>query len=247
MAQTERPIFYNNTIKNVFVIFASLFDNIRILNDYDREIKVPLHFSPQEKFQNYYRERGDFETATNIEMTLPRMGYELTGLSLDSSRMLNPMHRIQSDDRKKFIYTRLPYNFQFSLYIATKKYEESLKIVEQILPFFQPELNVTVNDKVDFDFKTDIPVVLTGISSEIDYEGDFNTRRSTIVWTLDFTVKAYLYGDEKISNIIKRSIIELNQLDFDRKFETIMSEVVPFEANKDEPHVIVDTIINNTV
>lgn len=244
----SRAIFYHNTIKNLIVAFGSIFDDIAYVNDYGNTIKIPLHYSPKEKFVAYYRERGNFETDTNIETVLPRMGFEMgRDITFSTARMLNPSHRIQSEDKTIFMYNRIPYDFPFTLRIATKKFEDSLKIVEQIIPFFTPELNITVNDKERFDFKTDIPVVLTSSSYEIDYEGDFATTRSNVVWTLEFIVKAWLYGDEKHTNTIKKTIVELTQEDMNRKYESLISEVVPFEANRTDPYDIIDSVLEGNI
>jgi len=244
----SRPVFYHSTIKNLIVSFASIFDDVHYINDYNQDIKIPLHYSPKEKFAQYYKERGDFQTDTNLEMVLPRMGFEMgSNIKFAAERLMNPMHRVQSDDKTGYMYNRLPYDFPFTLRIATKKFEDSLKIVEQIIPFFTPELNITVNDKERYDFKTDIPVVLNSSSYEVDYEGDFNTTRSKIIWTLEFTIKAWLYGDEKITNTIKKTIIDLTQEDMNKKFETLISEIVPFEANKEDSHTIIDSIIEGNI
>lgn len=239
-----KAIFYNKTIKNLIVSFGTVFNNIRIVNDYGVEVKVPLHYSNKEKFIVVQPERGDFTTGTNYETTVPRLGFELMSMEYDTARMVSPLNRISRTDGTSYVYSRIPYNFNFNLYVLTKKYEESLQIVEQVFPFFIPELNITVDDFPGYDFKTDIPIVLTSSETEIDYEGDFSHRRSNIVWTLGFTMKAWLYGDEKKRNVIKKTIVDLKQMDFDKIFETLMSEVVPFEAGINDDHTILDTIIN---
>ena len=244
----SRPIFYHSTIKNLIVAFSSIFNEVSYTDDYGNTIKVPLHYSPREKWNSYYLERGNFETDSNYKIALPRMGFEMgNNISISTSRMLNPMHRLPSDDTKKYMYNRIPYDFPFSLRIATKKFEDGLKIIEQIVPFFTPELNITLNDKLDFyNLKTDVPVVLNSVEYSLEYQGamEYSTRTAT-EWTLQFTVKAYLYSDEKATSTIKRSIIDLTQEDMNKKYETLMSEVVPFEANKEDAHIIVDTIIQN--
>jgi hypothetical protein len=63
------------------------------------------------------------------------------------------------------------------------------------------------------------------------------------MWTLGFTAKGWLYGDVKQQNVIKKTITDLSQPDFDRKFATLISEVVPNTAGRNDPHTIVDTII----
>ena len=238
-------IFYYNTIKNLIVAFASIFDNVRYFDDFETEIKVPLHYAPREKFISYYTEDSDFRSA-GIEYMLPRMAFEITSLNFAAERFVNPLNKIHDyrNDETKYMFSRLPYNLDFSLYIATKKFEDSLKIVEQILPFFTPELNVTINDKDDFDLKTDVPIVLNSAGFEIDYEGSYSDKRS-IMWTLTFTVKAWLYGDTKQSAVIKETISNLTQKEFDLKFEILTSEIIPRTAKKYEAHIIKDSISIN--
>jgi hypothetical protein len=234
----SRAPFYNNTIKNLIVAFGSIFDNIRIINDHEEELTVPLHYAPKEKFIAYFTEKPSF-TPLGVEMVFPRMAFEMMSIQFAPERFSNPLNIIRRGGN--YLYNRIPYDFGFSLYIATKQYEESLKIVESIIPFFTPELNISVRDIEDFELITDIPVILDTISSEIDYEGSFETRR-TILWTLSFTLKAYLYGDSKTQGQIKETIVHLTQQDMDKRFETLISEVVPREADEDDPHEIIDRI-----
>lgn len=235
-----KQIFYHSTIKNLIVAFGSIFDDISYINDNNDVIKVPIHYAPKEKFVAYILEKYDFDQFV-IERTLPRMAFELTSLSFAPERFLNPLNRIKDSrsDESKFMFNRVPYDFQFSLYIATKNFEDSLKIVEQIVPFFCPELNITIKDKEDFNLRTDVPVILNSIGFDIDYEGSFETKRA-IIWTLGFTMKGWLYSDVKSQAVIKETISHLSQKDFDRKFETLISEVVPRDAKKNEPHEIID-------
>ncbi len=237
-------IFYYNTIKNLIVAFASVFDNVKYYDDFDAVIKVPLHYAPKEKFISYFLEDTDFRQS-EIEFVLPRMAFEISSLNFASERFVNPLNKIHDhrNDETKYIFSRLPYNVDFTLYIATKKFEDSLKIVEQILPFFTPELNITINDKDDFDLKTDVPIVLNSAGFDIDYEGDYANKR-TIMWTLTFTAKAWIYGDTKQSAVIKETINNLTQKDFDKKFEILTSEISPRTARKYDEHIIIDSIEN---
>lgn len=238
-------IFYYNTIKNLIVAFASIFNDVKYYDDFDTIIKVPLHYAPKEKFISYFLEDTDFRQS-EIEYILPRMAFEISSLNFASERFVNPLNKIHEhrNDETKYVFSRLPYNIDFTLYIATKKFEDSLKIVEQILPFFTPELNVTINDKDDFDLKTDIPIILNSAGFDIDYEGSYADKR-IIMWTLTFTAKAWLYGDTKQSAVIKETISHLTQKDFDIRFETLTSEIIPREARKYDPHIIKDSISIN--
>ena len=156
-------------------------------------------------------------------------------------RFHNPLSRMTQRQGSDFMYARIPYDFSFNLYVATKKFEESLKIVEQIIPYFTPELTVTIKDQPEFDLATDIPVVLNSVAYEIIYEGSFEEKR-TIEWTLQFTVKGYMYSDHKTSERIKETITNLRDLDFDTKFSQYLEEVNPRAAQKHEPHSIVSKV-----
>lgn len=241
-----RPIFYNGTIKQLIVGFGSIFDNVRYISDHDDEITVGIHYAPKEKFIAYLLEQYDIDTQ-NTYSTFPRFAFEITGLNFAPERFNNPLSKMQNKNinSEKFMFSRVPYDFSFSLYLATKKFEDGTKIMEQILPYFVPELNISIKDKIDFDIITDIPVILNSVSFDIEYEGDFADRR-VITWTLNFTVKAWLYGDVKDVATIRKTIVDLTEKQIDQKFETLISEVIPNSAKYDDPHIIVDTI-NRTV
>ena len=55
----------------------------------------------------------------------------------------------------------IPYNLNFELAIMAKNQDDGLQILEQILPFFQPSFNITLNLVPTMDEKRDYPVTLT--------------------------------------------------------------------------------------
>lgn len=231
-----RPIFYHQVVKNIIVAFGTIFDDVRYINDYGNIIRVPISYSPKEKFIEYYNAVPSMD-APAVEMTLPRFGFEITGLNYAPERFHNPLSRMERSSINQFMYARIPYDFQFNLYLATKKFEDSLKIVEQVVPYFTPELTLTVKDNLQFDLKTDIPVTLNSVGFNIEYEGSFETKR-VIEWTLGFTVKGFMYSDVKDTTRIKDTITNLQQKDFDVKFSQLMMEVKPRDADRDDPHNI---------
>lgn len=133
----------------------------------------------------------------------------MTGMSYDPARKLATTSRgfIVVDEFKntKYTYNPVPYNIDFSLYIMVKNAEDGTRILEQILPFFTPEWTTTVNLIPSVDAKLDIPVIIGGLTSEDTYEGGVDDRR-TIIWTVNFTLKGYIFGPvRKASNEIKFS------------------------------------------
>ena len=203
--------FYHESIRKIFVAFGSLFNNIDIQRSDGTNteiIKVPLSYAPRARFRQ--RLAADQKEGTEVEVSLPRMSIEWTDISYDSARKLNTMQRmvsVNSLDVTKLDYRwqRVPYELTFNVGIYTTNTEDGLKIIEQILPFFTPELTVTINDVV----ATDVPIVLTGVSQEDTWEGGFPEERRYVVCTLDFSVKTYLYGPSKTSKVITEVITQL--------------------------------------
>lgn len=243
-----RPsFFYYQTIKNIIAAFGSVFSDVVYINDFGQEITVPLHYAPREKFIEYIEVKSDYDGALDTDTTFPRFGFELVSVDFDASRMLNPMSRIthKNDNEAKFMFNRIPYNFAFNLYLATRKFEDSLKIVEQVIPFFTPDLNLTIKDKEDFDLSTDLPIVLNNSSFSIDYQGSFETRR-TVQWDFSFTAKGYLYSNVREQSRIKETVIKMTNQDFDKVYESLTSEIEPRQANKSDNHIIKNLIIDGS-
>lgn len=237
----KRPIFYHGTIKRLIVIFGALFNEVYYKNNNNELIKVPLFFAQREKFL-VKRTEGQDINRLNEDMTYPRMAFELDGMNYAPERQTNVMNKMRPLKNSKYQYNRVAYDFTFNLKITTKYMEQSLKIVEQILPLFSPSFNVLVNEIDGFDTETDIPIILNSVVPSVEYEGNFDGQRN-IIWTLNFTVKAFLYNDTKTSEVIKKAIATLSPNNFDTMFEQYTATVVPRNAEQDDPHVIEEEII----
>jgi hypothetical protein len=168
-------------------------------------MKVPLAYGPREKF--LVRLNEDADLTKQVAITLPRIGFEIQNLEYDAGRKLNRVQRfkkVKGANAKQLDaqYMPVPYNLSIELYVMAKQSDDALQIVEQILPYFQPDYTLTINDNVSMDSKRDVPIVLNSISYEDDYQGDFTTRRA-LIYTLSFTAKFYLYGPVTSSKVIK--------------------------------------------
>ena len=196
--------FYNESFRKTIIAFGSLFNDIAITrkNSAGTEVqtlKVPLAYGPKQKFiTRLEQDPGDNQA---IAMTLPRIGFEIAGFAYDPVRKLNRIikKKIVSTEADKKLqqmsvqYTPVPYDVGFELFIMTKNSDDGIQIVEQILPYFQPEYTVSIKEVPEMDTIRDVPVVLNNISYEDTYAGDFTERRA-IIYTLNFTAKAYVYG-----------------------------------------------------
>ena len=202
--------FYHETIRNIVVAFGTLFNDIQLVRKDNsgtitQTMKVPLAYGPREKF--LVRLREDADLTKQVAITLPRIGFEIQALSYDATRKMSRVQRfkkVKGANTKQLDtqYMPVPYNLSIQLYVMAKQSDDALQIVEQILPFFQPDYTLTINDMADMGIKRDVPIVLNDISYEDNYQGDFETRRA-LIYTLDFTAKFYLYGPVTSAGVIK--------------------------------------------
>ena len=203
--------FYNQSTRNVVVAFGTLFNNIQLTKkdgsgNVIQTMKVPLAYGPKQKWLARLTE--DPNLSKKVAVTLPRIGFEISGISYDSSRKQNKVIKVKKvadgtdKEQVKSGFMPVPYNVEFELFIMSKSSDDALQIVEQILPYFQPEYTVTLRESPDLDIIRDVPIVLNSISYEDDYEGDFTSRRS-VIYTLSFTAKYYLYGPVSSQNVIR--------------------------------------------
>ena len=187
--------FYNEILRRTIIAFGTLFNGITIKQE-GSEVRVPLAYGPTQKFLARLTQTPDLNKATAI--TLPRMSFEFTGLTYDPSRKVTTTQQFTVKDptdgtESKKAYMPVPYNMQFELALMCKLNDDALQITEQILPYFQPSYNVSVNLVGSINEKRDIPIILENITMQDDYEGDFETRR-VLLYTLRFTAKTYMFG-----------------------------------------------------
>jgi hypothetical protein len=191
--------YYHEIIRRTIVAFGTLFNNIHIQHkDNDGnvvdDIKVPLAYAPMQKFLAKIQQQADLSKP--VAITLPRMSFEMTSLSYDPTRKTTATKTFKavtgSGDVRQ-VYHPVPYNIGFQLALYCKLNEDALQVTEQILPYFQPSFNLTVDLVSSIGEKKDIPVVLNSVNMQDDYEGDFSSRRS-LIYTFDFTAKTYLFG-----------------------------------------------------
>jgi hypothetical protein len=206
--------FYHQTIRKYVALFGTLFNDINIEkkdsggNVLSRQ-KVPIAYGPKQKFLT--RINQDASLDRQVAIQLPRMGFEMTGIAYDPVRKLNTVgsltHKetINGNRNVKKMFNPSPYIFDFSLYAFVENAEDGTQILEQILPFFTPEFNVTVNIITDMGISIDIPIVIQSATSEDSYEGEFSARR-TIIWTISFMMKGFIYPDIKSGQSIIKTI-----------------------------------------
>jgi len=205
--------FYHEIFKKTIVGFGTIFNNIqlrRTSGSSTEVMKVPLAYGPAEKFLARLRQTPD-PTQHKIQITLPRIAFELKGIRYDSDRKVAPTQTVKvpiANQDVKAAYMPVPYNLQFELSIIAKNQDDALQIVEQILPHFQPSYSISLKMIPSIGEIKDVIVNLDNITYRDDYEGDLAERRA-LIYVLDFTAKTYLYGPVKeYGGIIKKVIAD---------------------------------------
>ena len=191
--------YYHEIIRKTIIAFGTLFNDIHIRHTDQQgsavsDIKVPLAYGPSQKFLARITQQADLNKP--IQITLPRMSFEMTSIAYDSTRKSSLIQTFKTCDdgsKVKKVFMPVPYNIGFELNILSKLNDDSLQVLEQILPYFQPHFNLTVDLVESIGEKRDIPIVLDSVSFQDDYEGTFDTRRA-LIHTLTFTAKTYLFG-----------------------------------------------------
>ncbi len=192
--------FYNEILRSCIIGFGSLFNGIEVHHKNDQDdtvsvIQVPIAYGPTQKFLARMQQEANLNRP--IQITLPRMSFEFTSLEYDPTRKISKNQTFitttPDGTQVKRVYSPVPYNMGFELSIYTKLNDDMLQIVEQILPYFQPQYNLSIKFLGNLNEIRDIPVLLDSVNMDDDYEGNFDTRRA-LVYTLRFTLKTYLYG-----------------------------------------------------
>ena len=215
--------FYHQLTRKAVVLFGRMFDDITIVRKSTttgkevNRFRVPIVYSPKEKMIT--RITSDPDLLRQIQTILPRMGFEITAITYDATRKQNSLLKTSKANTQTHVsstYMGVPYDLTFHLNIYTRNIDDGTHIVEQILPFFNPDFTVSTNMIPDLGFLKDIPVILTGVTNNIEYEGDQDSVRY-VNWTLTFTMKLYYYGPISYPKIIRQ--VEANIWD-DSSFAT---------------------------
>ena len=200
--------FYHQILRKTVVAFGTVFNDIRIRHKSSTsqpggELRVPLAYGPMQKFLARLEQQPELNRA--VQITLPRMSFEMTNISYDPTRKSGITQTFKASDGTNLrkVFMPVPYNIGFELNILVKMNDDALQIVEQILPTFQPDYTITLNVMPTLEVVRDVPIVLGDVSYEDSYDGEFTERR-VIMYTLSFTAKMYLYGPVTSQKIIKR-------------------------------------------
>lgn len=206
--------FYWGTIRKSIIAFGNLFNSLQInrrnsTGDVVQTLRVPLAYASRQKFIAKIQAQPGSATQS-FETYLPRMSFEVIGINYDPNRRVSLVQQNRAVNATSTTlnaqYAPTPYNIDVNLYIYTKNQDDGLQIVEQILPYFNPDFNLSLNAIPALGIKNDLPIILNSVNYEDDYEGSFTQRRA-IIWTLSFTMKVNFFGPINKQGIIRSATI----------------------------------------
>jgi hypothetical protein len=207
---------YHRIIRKIVVAFGNLFNDIT-LTRYDtngnevQHFVVPIHYAEKEKY--LVRLQDDPYLDKKVQITLPAMSFEMTNMAYDATRkqITNARNFAPGTDSSSILtqYNPVPFNFDFSLYAYVRNIEDGAQLMEKILPYFTPDYTIKVNLIPEMGIIKQLPIILKDVTNQVDYEGEYSSDTRKIIWTLNFTVKGFLYGPVQSSKIIKQSITNI--------------------------------------
>jgi len=205
---------YNRVIRKLVVGFGNLFNDITLVrfnpdqSEAERFI-IPIAYATKERY--VMRLEDDLALDKKIQVALPRLSFEMTGLTYDATRKQNTNIKnfAQTSTGVVAQYNPVPYNFDFSLYLYVRNIEDATQVLEHIIPYFTPDYTIKLNLIPEMGIVKEIPIILNNTSHEIIYEGNRDQETRMIIWTLNFTAKGFIFGKSSTSNIIKTSITNI--------------------------------------
>ena len=240
--------FYHERVRRSVAIFGRVFNDIYVLRKNSAgaiisTVKVPLSYAPKAKFLDRIREQADLASGQRVALKLPRMSFEIVSYTYDPTRQLQKtssfMQTGSTAAQRAKINTYVPYNITFQLNIYAKTQDDALQIVEQIMPYFAPQYNLTMAPISAYpDLKEDVPITLQSVDFADDFEGDVATRR-TIIYTLTFEMKANFYGPIADKNVITKAIPKIDLDDIgtaDSDYLTITITPTPAGVSADSDY-----------
>ena len=242
--------FYWGTIRKAIVAFGNMFNNINVeRRDADGNIiqilKVPLSYASKSKALARIQQRPNVDDR-QVQIIVPRIAFEMTTLNYDYNRKISPVQQSRAVNSTTTTldsqYAPTPYNINVQLYVYVKNQDDGLQIIEQILPYFNPDYNLTMKSIPQLNIKNDLPIILDSVSFEDNYDGDFEDRR-TIIWTLSFTMKLNFYGPVNKQGIIKKVVAStFNNANLSERINVITTTPDPLDAKPGDNIGFTDTI-----
>ena len=205
--------YYPKTIRNITIAFTDLFNDLVVkrLNDsgiVEKEIEVPIKFGPVNKFQQIIKET---ESGKQYYVSLPSLAVTLDGMTYASDRVTGAYEEryfhdadVGLDNLTDFItdVQPTPYDYSYTLHVLSESMDDFSQIMENILPYFNPELTLRVKEFDFLNWERDLEVVQNGITTEF-LEPQAENEKRYVNGSISFIVKGYMYRPVTSAKVIK--------------------------------------------
>jgi hypothetical protein len=210
--------FYHAILRKSVAVFGTLFNDIKVVRKDNNGIvkdqqRVPLSYGPKQKFLARLDQQANLDDP-KVALKLPRMSFEITNMSYDTATKTSALNTITTDTTqttRSTVGQMTPYVVDMQLNIIAKNQDDALQIFEQIVPYFQPTYTLSVKFVDGLDKSFDVPITLTAINLQDEYEGEFTTRRS-LIYTLDFSMKVKFFGPKAEQGIVTTVSTDVNDI-----------------------------------
>lgn len=238
--------FYNSTILKFITAFGNTFAGMTIVEEDEncnpiKTIRVPIAYGPKNKWLSRLMSEPDLDSA-HTKITLPRISFEITDYRYDSTRKIGTQGsfipaRLGNSAAK--VFNPVPYDVIIKLYTIAKEQEDSLKMLEQILPYFAPSLDLKINQFPQLGMLKTIPVQLDGVTIDDNYSDMSVQTQRLVTQTFTFTAKIDLFGPIFATDkVIKKINIDISTEKLGTISNTYTAEVIPNSANKEDVYEI---------
>lgn len=215
--------YYNKSFRKYIAMMMDMFSNLKIerqltddqgkITDY-KYIRVPVTYASKEQFIARLYSRDTDDQAARIQTVLPRISLNMVDIVYDANRKTSITNRRSkqvthnNDQALAQQYNAVPYDMIFEMGIYTRYQDDIFQIVEQILPYFQPNFETKIIELNENDIQINdrkITVVIESIAPSEDSENQSGSLRH-VEWTIQFRMKGWLYPPVNIDSGIIRTI-----------------------------------------
>lgn len=238
--------FSHNTIANTTIAVGAIFDNLKITRTDSQSntttIAVPLKYQRKEY---WYQKLVDNqkESSVTFQQSMPRIMYNLKSVARDTTKVVNRQNKLSVTDQdvngtRKWTFVPVPYDLFYEVNIVTKYYQEGAQILEQILPYFNPTINMKVTEVNAINAVNDVQVSLSGDPELEDNILDGLIEATYVVWTIQVKASTNFYQEVKEQKVIRHVIVDIDNYNTMTDLETIYVDAVDGEYEDKENSTI---------
>jgi len=209
--------YYPRTIQKVTTAFSTIFKGMKVIKynkngDVLKEYDVPVTWGPIDKHRDIKKE--DYNGTKNAYyQKLPRIAISGPSFTYNADRAtdtngmrqhyaealsLNDLDSFYSDP------VPVPYDYNYTVYIKSDGADYMWQILENILPYFNPDTFLRVKEFSFLDIERDLKVQFGGNATpNFEPFDQSEESRRIIDIQLDFTVEGFMYLPISSEKVIK--------------------------------------------